>query len=326
MKAIERMLNEGQVRLKLTQEATMPTRTKNQLLIKVAAAAINRTDLLAKETGKLPQGNTILGVEVSGTVIESDSDLFPCGSRVMGLVNGGGYAEYAVMNLGNAMMLSDRLTFEEGAAIPEVFLTAYQTLFWLGELMPDQNVLIHAGASGVGLAAIQLAKQLTTAKILVTASSPEKLELCQSLGADILINYKEETFEQRVLQATSGQGADVILDFIGAAYWEKNLASIAYDGRLILIGILGGSIVTQVDLMALLEKRITIKGTLLTPRSNTYKADLTKEFWEKTADLFEVGLLKPVIDSTFLLENVEEAHQYMASNKSKGKIILKVSE
>lgn len=325
MKAIERIVFDEQVRLKLTQETEVPTRTENQLLIKVAAAAINRTDLLAKETGRLPQGNSILGVEVSGIVVESDSELFPCGSRVMGLVNGGGYAEYAVMNSGNAMILPAQLTFEEGAAIPEVFLTAYQTLFWLGKLSSTQNVLIHAGASGVGLAAIQLAKQLTSAKILVTASSPEKLKLCENLGADVLINYKKEAFEEKVLQATSGQGADVILDFIGAAYWEKNLTSLAYDGRLILIGILGGSVVDKVDLLTLLEKRITIKGTLLTPRSDSYKTDLTKEFWDKTANLFEAGILKPVVDSIFSLENVEEAHQYMASNKSKGKIILKVT-
>lgn len=326
MKAIELSYKDSQPVLEMKKDALIPKRKSHQLLIKVEAAAINRTDLVAIETGTLPKGNPILGVEVSGKVIESDSDLFPCGSRVMGLVNGGGYAEYAVMNSGNAMLLSDQLTYEEGAAISEVFLTAYQTLFWLGELGPNESILIHAGASGVGTAAIQLVKQLTTAKIFVTASTSDKLELCHSLGADVLINYHEESFSKRILEETKGQGVNVILDFIGASYWEKNLSSIAYDGRLILIGILGGAIVEEINLMELLEKRITIKGTLLTPRSDAYKAELTKEFSIKTKKLFDKHYLKPVVDKIFSLEEVEKAHQYMRHNQNKGKIILKIDE
>ncbi|MGX7148855.1 NAD(P)H-quinone oxidoreductase [Enterococcus ureasiticus] len=326
MKAIELSYQDSQSVLELTKDALMPKRNADQLLIEVKAAAINRTDLMAIQTGKLPKGNTILGVEVSGTVIESESDLFPCGSHVMGLVNGGGYAEYAVMNLGNAMLLPEQLTFEEGAAIPEVFLTAYQTLFWLGELSSHESVLIHAGASGVGTAAIQLVKHLTSAKIFVTAGTTQKLELCRSLGADVLINYHDENFSERIQQETAGQGVDVILDFIGASYWEKNIASIANDGRLILIGILGGAMVKEVNLMDLLEKRITIKGTLLTPRSDTYKAELTKEFSDKTKILFEKSDLKPVVDTIFSLEEVEKAHQYMKNNQNKGKIILKIND
>lgn len=326
MKAIELSFKENQAVLELNREAVLPVRGKNQLLIKVKAAAINRTDLVAKETGNLPKGNAILGVEVSGIVMGSDSPLFSKGSRVMGLVNGGGYAEYAVMNLGNAMPLSEQLTFEEGAAIPEVFLTAYQTLFWLGKLKETESVLIHAGASGVGTAAIQLAKQLTSARVFVTASSSEKLKLCQKLGADVLINYREEDFSQRIIKETAGQGVDLILDFIGASYWKKNIYSIATDGHLILIGILGGTIINEVNLMDLLQKRVTIKGTLLTPRSDAYKAELTKEFVSRTTDLFAVGQLKPIVDSIFSLEEVEKAHRYMASNKNKGKIILKIEE
>lgn len=326
MRAIELSYKNSQPILKLTQNAVLPKRNEKQLLIKVEAAAINRTDLVAIETGRLPKGNVILGVEVSGTVIESDSELFPCGSRVMGLVNGGGYSEYAVMNIGNAMLLSEQLTFEEGAAIPEVFLTAYQTLFWLGNLDSNASVLIHAGASGVGTAAIQLAKGLTSAKIFVTAGSSEKLDLCRSLGADVLINYHDENFSERILQETKGRGVDIILDFIGASYWKQNVASIAYDGRLILIGILGGAVIEELNLMDLLEKRITIKGTLLTPRSDAYKAELTEEFSTKTKKLFEEGLLKPVVDTVFSLEEVEKAHQYMRSNKNKGKIILKIND
>lgn len=326
MKAIKLTYKNSRPVLEVKKDSLIPKRNSHQILIKVEAAAINRTDLVAIETGTLPKGNPILGVEVSGKVIESDSELFPCGSRVMGLVNGGGYAEYAVMNIGNAMRLSDRLTFEEGAAIPEVYLTAYQTLFWLGNLESNVSVLIHAGASGVGTAAIQLAKELTSAKIFVTAGSSEKLELCRSLGADVLINYHDEKFSARIQRETEGRGVDVILDFIGASYWEQNIASIAYDGHLVLIGILGGTVVKEINLMDLLEKRVTIKGTLLTSRSDTYKADLTKEFSIKTKKLFEKGSLKPVVDTVFSLEEVEIAHQYMRNNKNKGKIILKIND
>lgn len=326
MKAVETIVEMGQTRLQFRNNLDIPVRGKDQLVIKVAAAAINRTDLLAKKTGKLPQGNSILGVEVSGIVVESDVEQFPEGSRVMGLVNGGGYAEFAVMNVGNAIPLPDELSFEEGAAIPEVFLTAYQTLFWLGKLTDHERVLIHAGASGVGTAAIQLVKQLTSAKIFVTAGSHEKLSFCRFLGADSLINYREEDFSQRIEEETNGQGVNVILDFVGASYWEQNIRSIAYDGRLILIGLLGGSIVKEMNLMQLLEKRITIEGTLLTPRSDVYKSQLTADFVEKTTGLFKAGQLKPIIDSVFPLENVEAAHEYMESNKNKGKIILSVHQ
>lgn len=326
MKAIKRSSENNQAQLKLCETMDISERRADQLLIKVGAAAVNRTDLIAKKTGNLPQGNPILGVEVSGIVVESDTTRFPKGTRVMGLVNGGGYAEFAVMNAGNAMLLPDNLSFEEGAAIPEVFLTAYQTLLWLGQLKNNEKVLIHAGASGVGTAAIQLVKQLTSAKIFVTAGSSEKLALCQKLGADVLINYHEEDFYQRIEKETDGQGVDVILDFVGASYWEQNLNSLAYDGRLILIGILGGSMVEEVNLMRLLEKRVTITGTLLTPRSDAYKSELTEEFIEKTREFFISGRLKPIVDSTFPLEEVEVAHEYMERNKNKGKIILSVNK
>lgn len=189
----------------------------------------------------------------------------------MGLVNGGGYAEYVTMPADRAIVVPDTLSFEEAAAIPEVYLTAYQTLFWLGQLKDADTVLIHAGGSGVGSAAIQLAKQMTKAKIIVTAGSEEKLAFCRSLGADITINYKEQDFDEEVLNATNNQGVDVILDFIGASYWEKNLKSIKTDGRWVLIGILGGTEVEKVNIMQLLLKRIHLKGTLLTPRSDEYK-------------------------------------------------------
>jgi putative PIG3 family NAD(P)H quinone oxidoreductase len=248
------------------------------------------------------------------------------GTRVMGLVNGGGYAQYALMPADRAMKIPDNLSFEEAAAIPEVFLTAYQTLFWLGELTDQETVLIHAGGSGVGTAAIQLAKKLTKAKIITTAGSKEKLDFCYSLGADICINYKEQSFDKEILKATNNQGVDVILDFIGASYWEKNLKSIKTDGRWVLIGILGGTVVEKVNLMELLLKRVQLKGTLLTPRSDKYKKELTEEFVKKAMPLFRKNEIKAIVDHVFPFEEVQRAHEHMEANKNVGKIILQINE
>jgi len=231
-----------------------------------------------------------------------------------------------LMPADRAMKIPDNLSFEEAAAIPEVFLTAYQTLFWLGELTDQETVLIHAGGSGVGTAAIQLAKKLTKAKIITTAGSKKKLDFCHSLGADICINYKEQAFDEEILKATNNQGVDVILDFIGASYWEKNLKSIKTDGRWVLIGILGGTVVERVNLMELLLKRVQLKGTLLTPRSDEYKKELTEEFVKKAMPLFRKNEIKAIVDHVFPFEEVQRAHEHMEANKNVGKIILQVNE
>lgn len=306
-------------------EVNKPELKAGEILVKVKAFAINRTDLISRAGKSGYMTNPILGIEVAGEVaLAGEETNVEVGTRVMGLVNGGGYAEYAVMPADRAMKIPDHLSFEEAAAIPEVFLTAYQTLFWLGELKNRETVLIHAGGSGVGTAAIQLAKQLADAKIITTAGSQEKLEVCRSLGADICINYKEQSFEQEVLKATDNQGADVILDFVGASYWDKNLASINVDGRWVLIGMLGGSVVENVNLMHLMGKRIHLKGTLLTPRSDQYKQELSKEFEEKALPLFNAGKLKPIIDRVFAFEEIQTAHKHMEANKNTGKIVVKI--
>lgn len=308
-------------------EQPIPKPNEGELLISVHAAAINRTDLITRE-GKVGYAvNPILGVEIAGTIVEiNGNSSFSVGDRVMGLVNGGGYAEYAVMPANRAMKIPESLSFEEAAAIPEVFLTAYQTLFWIGKLQKHETVLIHAGASGVGTAAIQLAKQLCDAKVIVTAGSKRKLDFCRDLGADILINYKEQAFDKEVQRATDGCGVDLILDFVGADYWEKNLASIKNEGRWVLIGILGGSELEKINLFTLMSKCIQLTGTLLTPRSDEYKAQLTKEFVENVTPYFERKEVKPVVDTTFPLEQVGKAHVYMEENHNIGKIILRIKE
>ncbi|MCK1993270.1 NAD(P)H-quinone oxidoreductase [Peribacillus muralis] len=311
----------------LFQDFSKPKLENGEILIKVNASAINRTDIVSREGKSGYMANPILGIEVSGEVVEKGAGAnIDIGTRVMGLVNGGGYAEYAVMPADRAMTIPDNLSFEEAAAIPEVFLTAYQTLFWLGELTDEDTVLIHAGGSGVGTAAIQLAKKLTNAKIITTAGSKEKLDFCRSLGADICINYKEQSFEEEVLKATNNLGADVILDFIGASYWEKNLKSIKTDGRWVLIGILGGTVVEHVNLMELLLKRVQLKGTLLTPRSDAYKKELTEEFVSKVMPLFLENEVRAIVDRVFPFADIQKAHEHMEANKNIGKIILKVNE
>jgi tumor protein p53-inducible protein 3 len=308
------------------QDFPKPTLQEGELLIKVKASAINRSDIVTREGKSGYLSNPILGIEVSGEVVEVGLGAnIEVGTRVMGLVNGGGYAEYVVMPADRAIKVPDKLSFEEAAAIPEVFLTAYQTLFWLGELSDQDTVLIHAGGSGVGTAAIQLAKQMTEAQIITTAGSQDKLDFCRSLGADICINYKEQSFEEEVLKATNNQGVDVILDFIGASYWEKNLKSIKTDGRWVLIGILGGTQVEKVNLMELLLKRVQLKGTLLTPRSDEYKKELTKEFVGKAMPLFNQNKIRAIIDQVFPFEDIQHAHKHMEANKNLGKIIIHVN-
>lgn len=283
-----------------------PRPKEGELLIKVHAAAVNRTDIVTRETKGGYDTIPILGVEVSGIVIETNDDRsFKPGDRVMGLVNGGGYAEFAVMPADRAMKLPDFLSFKEAAALPEVFLTAYQTLFWIGNLQREETVLIHAEGSGVGTVAIQLARHISDANIIVTAGSKEKLDFCKKLGADILINYKEESFDKEVLKSTNNEGVDLILDFVGADYWNKNLASIKDEGRWVLIGILGGREIENIDIFEIMSKRIQITGTLLTPRSNQYKADLTKEFYEKAMKYFKDKKIKPIIDTVFPLKEIK---------------------
>ncbi|MEF9934331.1 MAG: NAD(P)H-quinone oxidoreductase [Clostridium sp.] len=308
-------------------DMNIPKLKEGELLIKVHSAAVNRTDIITRE-GKVGYlENPILGVEISGVVTEiSGKSSFSIGDRVMGLVNGGGYAEFAVMPSDRAIKVPDSLSFDEAAAIPEVFLTAYQTLFWLGKLKKNETVLIHAGASGVGTAAIQLAKHISDAKVIVTAGSKRKLDFCRELGADVLINYKEKSFDEEVLKATNGKGVDLILDFVGADYWNKNLASIKKEGRWVLIGILGGAEVEKVNLLSIMSKCIQFTGTLLTPRSSEYKALLTKEFSENIIPYFESKKIKPIIDTKFSLDDIGKAHLYMEGNHNIGKIIINVCE
>lgn len=310
------------------EERDKPVPAEDDILIEVKAVGINRTDIMTRENHTFEAPYPVLGVEISGVVVEnrSLSSSIEVGTRVAGIVNRGGCAEYVIMPADRVMVLPDSLSFEEAAGIPEVFLTAYQTLYWLGELEHKERVLIHAAGSGVGTAAIQLAHQLSQAIIFATAGHVDKLKTAKELGADILINYKQESFDKVVLQETSGQGTDVILDFVGASYWRQNLKSCALDARWVLIGVLGGWNVERVSLIELMQRRIALKGTLLTPRSDAYKAKLTQEFSRNVLPLFESGQLKPLIHSVLSFSDLPEAHRQMEENENTGKIILSMGK
>lgn len=297
------------------------------VLVKVDHAAVNRTDILNREGKSGYAVNPILGVEAAGTIADANGhQSFAEGDRVMGLVNGGGYAEYVAMPADRAMKIPSSLSFAEAAAIPEVFLTAYQTLYWIGKLQQHETVLIHAGASGVGTAAIQLAKQLSEAKVIVTAGSERKLTFCRELGADVPINYKEQAFDEEVLKATDNEGVDLILDFIGADYWDKNMKSIKKGGRWVLIGVLGGAELENVNLMSLMSNYIQLTGTLLTPRTDAYKAELSSEFARTVIPYMDKGSVRPIIDTIFPGRKANQAHQHMENNQNIGKILLNMNE
>ena len=307
----------------------IPTPSKDEVLIKVESTAINRTDIITRENTALEAPYPILGVEISG-IVEKEAPNYPKlkkGTRVAGLVNRGGYAEYAVMPANRAIIIPDSMSLIDAAAIPEVFLTAYQTMFWLGELKQQETILIHAAGSGVGTAAIQLAsRKITDANIIATAGSKHKLEMAKALGAQHTINYKKEDFAEKVLEYTNGRGADVILDFVGASYWEQNLKSAAIDAKWILIGTLGGAEVEKMSIGGLMQKRLSLKATLLTPRSDDYKAELTQEFSKRIIPFFEEDIIQPIIHSVLSFEDLPEAHRQMEAHENTGKIVVQIAE
>lgn len=305
----------------------MPQIGDDELLIKVHATALNRADILQKY-GKypVPEGaSPILGLEMSGTVEKMGKNVtnWRIGDRVCGLLPGGGYAEYVSLPSQLAIPIPDHMTFEEAAAIPEVFLTAYLNVFELGRLKEKETVLIHAGASGVGTAAIQLVKEFGAYSI-ATAGTREKLDACLQLGSNHVINYKEQNFQAEIEKITNRQGVDIILDFVGASYFQQNIQSLNTNGRLILIGTMGGAKINEFNLLPLLMKRISIIGSTLRSQTIEQKIHLTNQFKLHVLPLFETKKIKPVIDSILSWNEVNEAHNRMEKNLNIGKIVLKI--
>ncbi len=328
MKVIRVKSPGGAEQLELGEFPT-PEPGKAEIRVAVKATALNRADILQRE-GKYPPppgASPLLGLEMAGIVERTGPDChcWHPGDRVFALLPGGGYAEYVTVHEALALPIPDSLSFEEAAAIPEAFLTAYQVLHWIARLQQGEYVLIHAGASGVGTAAIQLVKQ-AGAYPLVTAGSEDKIRFCRQLGAIGGINYKKAPFADGVMAYTHGHGADVIIDPVGSPYWHPNLTCLAMDGRIVMIATMGGTKVTEMNLRDLFKKRVQITATTLRSRSLDYKIRLTQEFRKQLLPLFSQGVLKPIIDRVFPWEHVQEAHRYMEANRNIGKIVLRVSE
>ncbi|XP_076077200.1 quinone oxidoreductase PIG3-like isoform X2 [Mytilus galloprovincialis] len=311
-------------------EVPIPDLRKKEILIKVYASAINRADTLQRKGAYPPPAgeSDILGLEAVGTVDKLGPDCsqkWKIGDRVMALLAGGGNAEFVACREECLIPIPKKMSFTTAAAIPEVWLTAYQLLHTVGGVKSGDSVLIHAGGSGVGTAATQLSI-LANAKPIITAGSTEKINMAKSLGAVAGFNYKEGDFSVGVKQHTKDAGVNLILDCIGESFYNQNIESIANDGTWVVYGLLGGGKINADLLSKLLRKRITITGTTLRVRPIEYKESLVQNFTQNALPYFESGKLKPIIDKIFPLEQIGNAHQLMEENKNTGKIVLKVRE
>jgi putative PIG3 family NAD(P)H quinone oxidoreductase len=307
-------------------DAPAPRLGAGDVRIRVAASAVNRADLLQRQGAYPPPAgaSTILGLECAGTISELGAGVsaWRVGDRVMALLAGGGYAQEVVVDAGSVLPVPESLSLEVAAGVPEVFLTAYLNLFELGGLAAGGSALVHGGGSGVGTAAIQLCKA-AGASVYVTAGSDDKCQRCVELGADLAVNYRNDSFAARVGEATGGRGVDVVLDSIGAPYLKDNLASLAIGGRLVLIGLMGGA-KAELSLAALLIRRLSVIGSTLRARPVDEKAAIVAGFLRRFGPDLEAGTIRPVIDRVLPLEAVADAHRAMKASEHFGKIILRI--
>jgi len=309
------------------EEVPDPTPGPEEILVDIRATALNRADLLQRMglyANPYPEQHEIPGLEYAGTVAAIGERVreWSLGDQVMGITGGGAYAERIAVHERQAIRVPSAVGLDDAAAIPEVFLTAWDALVLQGGLTSGRWALVHAGASGVGTAAIQIAKAIG-ARIAVTCSSG-KVEACRSLGADEVIDYGSRDFVDAVLGVTDGHGADVILDVIGGDYTNRNLRAAAAKGRVIQVGLMGGG-KTPVDLGLLLSKRIQLIGTVLRARPIEEKLAVTQRFAAEVAPLFERGALRPIIDSRYPLERIADAHAHMGANANVGKVLIDVA-
>ena len=325
MTVIEAAESGGPEVLALTKRP-VPTPGAGEVLIAVKAAGINRPDVLQRQGFYPPPkgASDLLGLEVSGTVVARGeaATRFKEGDAVCALVNGGGYAEFAVAPEATTLPLPQGLSFTEAASLPETVFTVWHNLFERGGLMPGEWLLVHGGASGIGTTAIQMASALG-ARVLATVGSAAKVKDCEALGAVRAINYHEEDFVEIVREVTEGHGADVILDMVGGDYIERNLRAAALEGRIVQIAFLKGSKV-EIDLMRLMMRRLTLTGSTLRAQTPEVKARMAKAIEQRIWPLIAEGRLKPVIDSSFNLEDAIGAHRRIDDPDHIGKIVLVV--
>lgn len=308
-------------------EVPTPTPGAEQLLVRVRATALNRADTLQRKGAYPPPPgeSEILGLELAGEVEAWGPGVtgFKKGQRVMALVGGGGYAQYCLVDKDMAMPIPDGWSFTQAAAVPEVYFTANETVFVLGNLQPGETLLCHAGGSGVGTAAIQMAHHIG-AKVYFTAGSQDKIDRALALGGTAGINYKTHDFAEEITRLTGGQGVDVVEDFLGASYFARNLACLKTGGRLVIVALMGGT-KTEIDLRILQQKRLAIFGTTLRARPLAEKRKVTRRFVERWLQPLVQGKLKPVIDSVFPMDRAPDAHRAMDANQNFGKIILEIA-
>ncbi len=308
------------------REVPDPVPGPEDLLVRVKATALNRADVLQRMGGYPQPGPKpafeIPGLEFAGEVIRTGERVegFAAGDRVMGLLAGGGYAEQVVVHQRQAMKVPANLSFREAGAVPEVYITAHDALRQC-DLVAGESVLIHAAGSGVGVAAIQIAKVMGASFVAGTASSEDKLARAAALGLDLGINYRTADFAEEIARATGGRGVDVVLDVIGADYWERNLKSLALKGRMVLVGMMSGS-GTQANLAMLLMKRLQVRGTTLRARPLEEKAAATRAFEKSVVPHLASGRVKVVVDRVFPLAEAGAAQTYLESNANFGKVVL----
>ncbi|HDS1733801.1 NAD(P)H-quinone oxidoreductase [Pseudomonas sp. BP8] len=311
--------------LQLT-DVPSPQVRPTDLLVRVYAAGVNRADLTHRTGGygRPDFGDSlIIGLEIAGEVMEVGSEVqgYRVGDRVMGVVGGGAYAEYARIDYRMAMPIPAQLDYVHAAAIPEVFVTAHEALMHLAGLQRGDAVLIHAAAGGVGSAAVQLAH--ATGATVYATSERSKAARVEQLGANVVIDYKTQDFAEVIASHTQGRGVDIIIDFVGQPYFGRNVASLANGGRLIQVGILGGGDDVTLKLQDILYRHLQVIGTVMKSRTQPEKHAMIRRFREHWLDRFEAGeSLKPVVDSSFPLSHASEAHRRMEASGNVGKIIL----
>ncbi len=305
----------------------VPQPAAGEVLIRIHAAGLNRADSLQRQGKYAPPPGTsdILGMEAAGDVVAIGDGVnrFKVGDRVMALLVAGGYAEFCVAPESVTLPLPAHLTFVEGAALPEAIFTVWANIFGLGRLAAGDTLLIHGGSSGIGTVGIQIAKALG-ATVLTTAGGPEKCARCKELGADVAIDYRSEDFVTVTKASTGGRGADVILDIVGGDYIMRNFAAAAADGRVVQIATQGGAR-AEIDARPLMAKRITYTGSFLRSRPLAFKASLAEEIRTRVMPLVEAGRIRPVVDATFPLERVADAHRRLEAPEHLGKVVLTVA-
>lgn len=307
-------------------EVDKPQPNSNEVLVKVKATSLNRADLMQRMgfyPDPFPSANDIPGLEFAGTVEScgSSAKVWQPGDEIMGIVSGGAYAEYLVVPEMQAMAAPKNIGLENAAAIPEVFITAWDALVCQANLQTGGWALVHAGASGVGTAAIQICKAIG-AKIIVTCSAGKR-DACLALGADLAIDYKSEDYVALCLRATNNRGVDAVLDVIGGEYLNRNVAALAVKGTIVQVGLMGGGS-TPFNIAALMPKRARLVGTVLRPRPLEEKVAVTQRFIAEMLPHFVSGKMRPVIDRRYQLAEIADAHRYMESNANTGKIVIDV--